>query len=587
LRWVAIANRAFLSSIIDVIVITSIPLVLLLLNNTWIYPKYSNIDEWMYVGYGYNYFDPAFYTANYKISRLPWVLTEALVRGSFPPLLSSWILGFGVLALGNIALYFALRISFGRLPALFAGIFTAGLTFMHANGGADYHNTLAGAFYCIAMLYCAECARRQSALRDLVFFGACIALSVHTNQLFINLVPILFGQYMLCYRVNHLKFPPLIAATFAMTVGAVGVTVLLGFINLSFGRQFLFFNEQLRLVSSFLADSSLQKGWWEPWSSFWFLNIQYMGIFFAATLLSLTTLLIAIPLRLKSASHAYATIFSGAYLCSILIWVFWQSMGQTALEPRYFAFPLGFPLAGAFAAAISTVVTREVKPIFIAVGAAGFAAATIAAVHDVTFVNSLIGAFSDRLGLRVAAAFSIAFAILILIRWSLWFAPIAGLALCAANALAVFVRTDYAASTCDMNQNAYELIVDASRLLHKTGVPGTKIFVFSDYGAEVKASPACSERHVPLGWLQDAIGATGFENVDSYWNNRTVETVEPERWSQIVTSGRIIGFLTYDSTRVSVLRDRLEAAGGKTGEARLFTFREGDMELPLYLLPLT
>src|ERR1700726_1099856 len=208
LRWVAIANRAFLSSIMDVIVITSIPLVLLLLNNTWIYPKYSNIDEWMYVGYGYNYFDPAFYTANYKISRLPWVLTEALVRGSFPPLLSSWILGFGVLALGNIALYFALRISFGRLPALFAGIFTAGLTFMHANGGADYHNTLAGAFYCIAMLYCARCARQRFSPRDLVFFGASIGLSIHANPVFINLALILVAQY--CYIIGNTKhFLPL------------------------------------------------------------------------------------------------------------------------------------------------------------------------------------------------------------------------------------------------------------------------------------------------------------------------------------------------------------------------------------------
>ena len=56
-------------------------------------------------------------------------------------------------------LYFALRLTFGRLPALFAGIFIAGLTFMHANGGADYHNTLAGAFYCLSMFFCALYAR--------------------------------------------------------------------------------------------------------------------------------------------------------------------------------------------------------------------------------------------------------------------------------------------------------------------------------------------------------------------------------------------------------------------------------------------
>ena len=100
----------------------------------------------------------------------------------------------------------------------------------------------------------------------------------------------MFAQYLLSYRVNHLKFPPLIPALFLGTVGAVGVTVLLGVINFSFGRQFLFFAEQLKLVSDFIADSSQQKTWWEPWSSLWYLNFPYMGVFFAGTLLSIVTL---------------------------------------------------------------------------------------------------------------------------------------------------------------------------------------------------------------------------------------------------------------------------------------------------------
>ena len=317
LRWSGLTSRNIGVSFIDCVIITLVPLTLLLLNQNWIYARYFNIDEWMYVGYGYSYLDPTFYATNYKISRLPWVLLEALVRGSFPRLASSWILAFGVLALGNIALYFALRIPFGRLPALFAGIFIAGLTFMHANGGADYHNTLAGAFYCLSMFFCARCARQQLPLRDLVFFGAALALAVHTNPLFINLAPILFAQYLLSYRVNHLKFPPLIPVLFLGTVGAVGVTVLLGVINFSFGRQFLFFAEQLKLVSDFIADSSQQKTWWEPWSSRWYLNFPYMGVFFAGTLLSIVTLAIAAPRRSISPHYAYASFFSAVYLCVV------------------------------------------------------------------------------------------------------------------------------------------------------------------------------------------------------------------------------------------------------------------------------
>ena len=56
----------------------------------------------MYVGYGYNYLDPTFYATNYKISRLPWVLLRRSFGGSFPSLVSSWMLAFGVLALATL-----------------------------------------------------------------------------------------------------------------------------------------------------------------------------------------------------------------------------------------------------------------------------------------------------------------------------------------------------------------------------------------------------------------------------------------------------------------------------------------------------
>jgi hypothetical protein len=540
----------------------------------------------MYVAYGYNYFDPNFYATNYKISRLPWVLTEALVRGFFPPSLSSWILAFGILALGNIVFYIALRIFLGRPPALFASIFIAGLTFMHANGGADYHNTLAGAFYCLSMFYCAKCARQELPLRDLVFFGAALALTVHTNPVFINLAPILLAQYLLSYRVIHLKFPSIIPVLFLGTVGAFSVTVLLGVINFGFGRQFLFFSEQLKLVSNFITDSSQQKLWWQPWSSYWFLDYPYMGILLAGTLLSIVTLAIAAPLRSGSSHYAYASLFSAAYLCAVLIWVFWQSMGQTAFEPSYYAFPLGFPLAGAVGATAATVVSPGVRSFPLTIAMLFFATATIAGIHYADFVNALFSAFVWPMGVRAAIAFVIAFAVLVLVRRSLWFAPIAALSLATANGLAVFDRALYAPSICAVSRNAYQLILDASSELRKTNVPGTKIFVFSEDGAEFKPGAGCEGRPTQLPLVHDAIVANGFQYVAPLWDHKTLETVAPERWAEIVAARGLVAFLTYDPARISVLREKIEAAGGTSGQVRSLMLREGDVELPLYILPL-
>ena len=67
-----------------------------------------------------------------------------------------------------------------------------------------------------------------------------------------------------------------------------------------------------------------------------------------------------------------------------------------------------------------------------------FAAGTIAAIHYADHLSAFFGAFSRPIGVRAAVTFSIAFAVLVLVRRSLWLAPAAALMLCAANGFAVY-----------------------------------------------------------------------------------------------------------------------------------------------------
>ena len=89
--------------------------------------------------------------------------------------------------------------------------------------------------------------------------GIALALTVHTNVVFLNLAPHLIVQYLLAYRIHRAKFPPFIPVVFSILSGALGITILLGLINFSAGRQFLFFVQQIRVVGYFLADSSRQQ----------------------------------------------------------------------------------------------------------------------------------------------------------------------------------------------------------------------------------------------------------------------------------------------------------------------------------------
>ncbi|MBV8827839.1 MAG: hypothetical protein JO108_01275 [Acidobacteriaceae bacterium] len=582
-----VKRRIDLYHVFDLLSIVAVPLGLGLQNPSWIYPRWYDIDEWVYVGYGYRYLNPTFYSENYKISRLPWVLTEALIRGTFPPPTASWILSFGVLALGNVALYFALRLTFGRASALITSIFIAGFTFMYANGGADYHNTLAGAFYCFSTFLCALYARRQFDLRHPTLLGAVVALTIHTNIVFINLVPLLLAQYWLCYRIYHGKHPPLLTFVLAALVGALGITIFLGLINLSVGRQFFFFLQQFKIVRYFLADSARQQIWWYSWSSHWYLDHAYMGVFLAGVLLSCATLALTPSRRSLPSQYTCARLFSVAYLCAVLIWIFWQSIGQTAFEPLYFAFPLGFPLAGTLAATLAIVVVEEVRPIVLTVFGACFAALTIVALREAVLIDQFVGGVSWPFAVRVAIAFSLAFALLLLLRSSLAIAPVAVFALCIANAIAVADKASYAATSCSLNRDAYELILKAGNLLRKINVPRPSIYLFADYGEELKLGAGCHDRKALLSQLDDAIAADGeFQSAASAWSKRTLETLDPERWREMIAAHGVMAFQTYDAGRISVLRNKVIAAGGAPGQMRFFSLRSGDVELPLYILPL-
>ena len=151
-----------------------------------------------------------------------------------------------------------------------------------------------------------------------------------------------------------------------------------------------------------------------------------MGAFFAGTLLSVATILIAAPLKSVSARYAYAIIFSAAYLCGVLIWVFWQSIGQTAFAAHIFCVSARLSFG------------RRCRG---GHGNGGGPAIKDVAADDCQLLfrcrddcrNSLCEPryqyprwFFVSFGRASCIAFSVAFAMLLFVRRSLWFAPARG-----------------------------------------------------------------------------------------------------------------------------------------------------------------
>ncbi len=344
----AAAHRNF-----DLLLLILIPVVFMLINDDWMFSPIGWVDAWYYVGYGLKYNDPSFMDAYYKISRLPWILIEYIFRSNFDYYHAGVMMQL-MLMMGTIfALYMALLRTLGRIGAFFGTLFFATYTFSYASGGADYHNGSGGLFFALSWICALRAAETKVSVRWTVATGVMVALSVHSIIVMANLVLIPVVFFVAHYRNLHDRWPPILRTILLGAVGAVAITLLLCAINWSVGRNPWFFLLQFKLASSFVSDSTHQSSWWHDWSTPWYLSTSRLYLFPAAAgLLASLPLTLYIWRKEKNPKRRNMQVIY-ALLCTFygLLWIFWQTMGQTSLDWVYFAYPLIFPLAGLIGAA--------------------------------------------------------------------------------------------------------------------------------------------------------------------------------------------------------------------------------------------
>ena len=81
---------AELNSWFPILNFSVIPIVVALVNQEWLFTRAGEVDPWIYVSLGYYYFkDPSLFANGYKLSRVPLILVEALIRNLFTPTASA------------------------------------------------------------------------------------------------------------------------------------------------------------------------------------------------------------------------------------------------------------------------------------------------------------------------------------------------------------------------------------------------------------------------------------------------------------------------------------------------------------------
>jgi hypothetical protein len=587
------------STLGDISILCCIPLLQAAINDGWIYSEVGGFDSWVYFGYGLNYPDPNYLDNYYKISRLPWILLEFVSRSVFDPVIATWILHIGSLALGIASLYLLFLRTLDRRSAFLGAAVFAAYPFAHSSGGGDYHNTIAGSLYALTWWLAIRAARFNSPVH-LFSTGGAAALTVHSSIVFVNVLPIIAVHYFLSLPRPDKNSQSGLRALMWSAIGAAIITFLLGLCNKSVGRRFGFFINQFHVALLHFVDySTFQKPNYHLWSSAWYWNAPYIGFF--TGIFAVATVSLFMP---KVRAHRQSFIYCASFVFAGSIWLCWQLLGQTALDWEHFAYPLVFPLIG-FVAAMFAIWTPH--PTELKLG------------PKVLFVGIIIGgiaSFSTAFGLGwlspsmiIALVFGLSFGgfLIFLPRTARLWAAAAALTVGMAFSMGYYSSPAfYALSRCALPRSFERAIDLAHRFIRSKKEANSLSFGQIFFWAEKPQQPRIDGGPIkPPGWSDSRFhdgckeatnfstfesslaSSLGFTYVEPPWGRAENTDAIPLESLQRLVSGLVV-FITDNPERVERLRQRIsEEAGSKPGEKQLHIIEAGGFQMPMYLFLVT
>lgn len=344
-----------------------IPIIIGLLHDDWLYSPIGYIDPWYNVGYFLHYFDPTFLNGYYKEDRVSWLVPGYFLYKTLGPLASNFVLHIGGLVLSAFFLYLTLARIISRWAALIAAALLCTYYPFQGSGGWDYQSVGAGVYYALTLYLLTRAAQSPKPALWLVGAGVSYASAVCAVLPLVNMVPALAAQYLVITERKRTWKEVLLTAAWGL-LGFVAICLMFSLAAKAAGRNPIFFQDIVGLAFKFASNPDNQVQWWLPWSNLWFLDPRH-----AAYMLGITAIAIGSAIWLAATlwkfraperaddrkEAAIPIMLVGQYVFLFLLWVVWQTQGQTAFEPDYFAHPLILPAYLALGVLLGNVGRRE------------------------------------------------------------------------------------------------------------------------------------------------------------------------------------------------------------------------------------
>jgi hypothetical protein len=526
-------------------------------NDDWVYSKIGYLDTWMYVGYGLYWGDPAVMPGNYKASRLPWILYEFLHYHLFRPEVGVPIVQFGCylwLLIGN---YLFTRRLFDPLVAGLTSVALVLWTHMHGNGGADYHNTLSGPLF----VWCAYTTVRpmqdRAAAPWFVIPGGLYLALIVTNPLYLNLSLAFAALGLFAWRQPQKDIRYLLSCTFWATVGMAAAFVMLGLINMRFGRPFIFTTQIFGMTKFLLVQGG--NVWWKGWGS-WVLEQRsaYLGPLGAMLIIAGVELTLLLRRKHWDSTHRGAVLVHGIYIFHALLWILWQSVGQTTLDFFYFAYPLWvlwcWSLAAVLAVRLPSFAARASLPI---------GAMAIIIITALTVVALLFGSSLHAFALRQTHYMVVQAGLIVLA----FYLVLVGAAFVRAGAVIVTFALFYPAVdllsqgwvqeheliACNYGGDGFHTMIDTFRFIRGHVSVPYHALVWVDEGENVPNQPDCP-RNIDYSILGNIFGNAVFTSFGPSWPIRPVDAIPDDDIAKASDSRYVIAIFTSTPGNVEKIR---------------------------------
>jgi hypothetical protein len=564
------------------------PFSLLVFNRDWFMTYQSYIDAWHYIGFFQYYDQPHYWPGHYKLARLPWVLLGYGIHRLAPPVIAAFVL-HGLMLVGMATSMFGAAYIMSRnlLASFVVGTVFGFFVFAHGSGGWDYHNSLAVIAYLatLILLQVATEARPRRTGIELAI-GSAFAIALHSNITYINLLPVLMIHRIILDRGPTAGrrdwFAFLRAGMFGAT-GFMAVTLALSGVNYWVGRDPWFFWALIRIVLRYTADSAQQASWWHPWSSLWFLRAPHLALPAAVVTMSVVTLgIFAFRGHVGGPRRLVRAVVLAECVAVYTMWVIWQSLGQTALDWPYFAFPIAphcFLALAAMLGAENGDEKRWARVITMVVG--GVAPWYMLSFGAGGFVRSVV---RFAAGFEVAAAtieYTVALAIAMMLRRYAGAAIFIGV-FAIINAEVGIGRNLYAAHPhCAHYVDAYDLVVEASRTLAARDPAFQRTRIWFEEKESVEFRPSCRMR---VDYLAKAIFTTGFGTTGPPWPMRPAASLSSTIVEDIAARHDLVVAITGRPENVDALQARFTALGVELHRVRMTRLSRGDLAVDLYFL---